>query len=387
MFSAKEAGQIAAKALEEHKGVEASREFRQTFEPWYSDVTPPGRGRSISQSDDFEWTRGRLMHVHGLKVLGALGLAAESGDRQAHNLLVEVVKDRHASRDDRMMGLATLAQFVPSAAGTVALDLMHDEQVREHLAKALVMRSRSPELLPALAELAKQPDYMSHKEAIEALAEMGEAGSQVLADCIVSIHPQVRRSACNAVMMQKLATPAVLDAVEELGRHFHTQDDAYLASEVKQWLRDHGFRWTVKEVAETALRDLDTLDDPRAPRNDPSPFKVVNVVRARVLGEGPEPGLLDWGRDKNRPLTKEERVAQSLVKLAMLRPEIMFDWAETRFEEVGVVSRIGSYGPGSIEVTRAEQRDARLFVPLSRKLEEDEGFRERVRRSVERLAS
>src|SRR4051794_13170576 len=119
MLSPKEAGQIAARVLEERAGAEASHEFRQSFEPWYSEIAQPRHGLSHSRSDAFEWTSGRLMHVHAPKVLGALGLAAESGDRQALSLLVEIVQDRHASPDDRMMALTTLAQFLPAAAGDV----------------------------------------------------------------------------------------------------------------------------------------------------------------------------------------------------------------------------------------------------------------------------
>jgi hypothetical protein len=386
MLSPKEAGQIAANALEEHVGVTASGEYRRTFEPWYGDIAAPSLARTHSRSEDFAWTTGRLMHVQDPKVLGALGLAAEAGDRRALNLLVEVIKDQYTPCDDRMMALSTLAQFLPGAAGDLAVELMGDPQVNHRLAGALVMRSRSPELLPALEELAMQPDYLSHKGAIEALAEMGEAGGEALAKCIVSIHPQVRRSACNSVMMQKLATPAVLDALKELALHFPTRDDAQLASQTKQWLRGHGFQWKRQDVAKKVLRDLDTLDEPRGPQGSPGHSKIVGAVRARILGEGPEQGLLDWNRDKNQPFTKEERVAQSLVRLAMLRPEIMFELADTRFGELGVVQRLGGFGPGNIAVTRAEQRDARLFVPLSQKLEEDGAFRERVRRVAERLA-
>lgn len=325
------------------------------------------------------------MHVQSPEILDTLGRAAQSGDMNALELMDDMVRNPDGGSGVRMDALSILARYLPAEAGDLAATLVHDEKVSHLLGAALVAYSRSPELIPGLERIAQNQDFVVHDGAMDALVELGGPGSEALARCLVSPHESVRNTAGNAVMRQNFATPSVLRAIDDGRRRFRGESDSLRFSRLKEQLGLSGFAWRVEEVAEQATAQLSALDGSPAPETRPGRF-------ARIFGTRPKPdlpdaGLLDHGRDSDRPLTREESLAQSLVKLAMLEPEVLFELADVDNESVGRQHRIGGRGIDDLELWRAEQRDARLFVPFATQLKESPSFRARVRNLLEELAS
>lgn len=68
-------------------------------------------------------------------------------------------------------------------------------------------------------------------------------------------------------------------------------------------------------------------------------------------------------------------------------PEVLFELADVDYESARRRHRIGGRGIDEFELWRADQRDARLFVPFATQLKESPAFRARVRNLPEELAS
>lgn len=385
MFSSKEACRVAAAALEAHVGPEAAESFRTRFEPNTSDLVPPPRDLVFDPFYAHEPARlTRLLHVQSPEILHALSKAAVAGDESALELITDVVRNPDGDTGARTLALSIFARYMPAEAGDLAVSLSHDEKMSHQLGESLIRGSRSPELVPALERLARHDDPLTHRGAIEALLELGEHGSEALARCLVASNEEVRHAAGYAVMRQNLATPAILAAVDEGLRRFDTELDRRRFPQLKEQLEGSGFRWEASAVAKHAIEQLDRLDHTAPSPKYPLLARLRSLLAPPPKEELPESGLLDWHRAG--PLTKEETVAQSLVKLVVLRPHLMTELAEFNEEDESRPHRIGTRGIDEIELWRGEQRDARLFVPFAAQLTESPDFRARVRRLLDEIS-
>ncbi|GIW88223.1 MAG: hypothetical protein KatS3mg108_2547 [Isosphaeraceae bacterium] len=395
MFSSKEATALATRALGQHAGQEAAEAFRRTFEPYSRDRIPPPRGSQgpITEANLHGARVCRLNHVTGPGVLEALAQSAQAGDRAALELLIDVARDPYVESYGRRAALANLARHFPTEAGEVAVSLMREKPVNGHLGSALIGQTRTPELVPALERIATHPDYVVRQDAMMALVELGEPGSEALARLLLSTDPEVRHTAANAVMCQKLATEPILKSIQELSRRF--PEERVKVEHLTQIVGSSGFTWCVADIAAEARSRLEAHPEAPQAAEASSTWSFGRLFGGRSkktaapeADHGPQKGLLDWARESSGvPLTREDRVAESLVKLAMLRPQVLFELARASASvtELGEHGRFGRVD--LIEMWRAEQRDSKVLRPLARQLEQSETFRERVREIIEAHSS
>ncbi|MBI1213739.1 MAG: hypothetical protein GC190_19950 [Alphaproteobacteria bacterium] len=389
MFTNRQATDIVAKALETHKGPEAAQEFRQQFGRYGSDVVPPPAGTF----DPFFQHAGAqityLTHMGVPHVMDVLGQSARAGDRDALDLLINIADNRHGESAHRLDALSVLATAAPSKAYDLAVLMMHDKDVNSHLGEALIRHTRSPDLIPALTKIALSPNYEVRESAMSALVELGERGCEALVGLLFSESSEVRHTAGGALSRQKLATPLVRDAVERFSRSY-PQENIHLRDTIER----SGFKWTVDAVIQEARNRLNEIDERPDPMGQRSPSAPRKSFFARNFRSDPSPeavngiqdGLLCRHRElEGTPLTKPERVAESLVKLAVLRPQVMYELARASADAAGPNSHEYFRKIHDLEIWRPEQRDSKLFCPLAKQLASSDYFRERVRRLLDTI--
>lgn len=317
-------------------------------------------------------------------MLDVLGQAARAGDREACDLLIDIADNQHGEGAQRLNALSVLATAAPSVACGLAVLMLQDKPVNSHLGEALIRHTRSPELIPALSQIALSPNYEVRESAMSALVELGEPGTEALAGLLLSGSSEVRNTAGNAISRLKLATPLVLKAVERFSRRYPQEN-----INLRETIERNGFRWTVDAVIQEARNRLDAIDVEGEARS-----AVRKSTFARILRSDPSPeqipgfqdGLLSTHRElEGIPPTKAERVAESLVKLVLLRPQVMYELARASADAAGADSYDHIHRIHDIEIWRPEQRDSKLFRPLAKQLASSVCFCERVRRLLDTI--